>query len=206
MPEPTAKKRFRPRKAAEPSLARPDIEGRSPDEVLADVTLTILDGNKANFDVVGRYVRRSFQTTYWMNVALFAIGVVAFGAAVIKGLTADTAAQAVPSVVFGGLSVASFVTAFIFRPVDSIERDSIYIAWLLSVVNTYWTRIAYFEKLSTIDQDLLSAEHDLVKQLAELADRHAANAEKYPKLSTARRKRSGTKGGPPGADPRAAQP
>ena len=75
LPEPTAKKRFRPRKAAEPSLARPDIEGRSPDEVLADVTLTILDGNKANFDVVGRYVRRSFQTTYWMNVALFAIGV-----------------------------------------------------------------------------------------------------------------------------------
>jgi hypothetical protein len=206
MPRPTKRKRLRTRKRGKRELVPPENEEKSAEDVLAGITLHILEGNTANFDEVGKYVRRSFQTTYWMNVALFTIGVVAFVGAVVKGFSADTAAQAVPSAVFGGLSVASFVTAFIFRPVDSIERDSIYIAWLLSIVNTYWTRIAYFEELATIDRDLLSAEHDLVKQLSDLADRHAANAEKYPRLSTARRKRAVAKSAPPGADPRAGEP
>src|SRR5262245_8954287 len=102
LPEPGREPR-RLRKTRRRRPPPPGLEGKSGEEILAAITVHFLQGNTDNFDIVGQYIRRSFQTTYWMNVALFAVGIVSFGAAAVKGFAADTAAQAVPSAVFGGL-------------------------------------------------------------------------------------------------------
>lgn len=136
----------------------------------------MLQENAKSFQTIARYVRRSFQTTYLMNVALFLIGIAAFVAAILKGYYADNLSEAAPALIYGGLSVTSFVVAFVLGPIRSIERDSIYVTWLLTVFNTYLYRVVYLRNPETVDQDLVSAEKDLIDGLKGLIDKQSAAA------------------------------
>lgn len=136
----------------------------------------MLQENARSFHTIARYVRRSFQTTYLMNVALFLIGIAAFVAAILKGYQADNPSEAVPALIYGGLSVTSFVVAFVLGPIRSIEKDSVYVTWLLTVFNTYLYRVVYLKNPETVDQDLVSAERGLIEGLRELVDKQAATA------------------------------
>ena len=60
---------------------------------------------------------RAITKVQWMYQVTFAVGVrLEFLAAVYKGFTAETAAEAWSTLIFGGLSGAVFVTIFIVRP------------------------------------------------------------------------------------------
>ena len=126
----------------------------------------MLQENAKSFRTIARYVRRSFQTTYLMNVTLFIIGIAAFVAAIVKGYSANDFSEAVPALIYGGLSVSSFVVAFVFGPIRSIEKDSIWVTWLLTVFNTYLYRVVYMKNPETVG---------LVERLRELSENLASS-------------------------------
>ena len=129
------------------------------------------------------YVRVSFWALFAMYVVLFLVGVVTAVFAVIRGFQANTGGEAVGTLAIGGLSAASFFSLFLARPLESLERNAIYMAWLTAVQYTYWTRLMYFSDLEKIDDELEDATQDLVRDLTTLADKHAAATGKYPALA-----------------------
>jgi hypothetical protein len=62
-------------------------------DAIDDIARQILQGNLATYQLMIRHIRRTFSTTYVMNLALFGIGIAAFVAALIKGVNADNAAE-----------------------------------------------------------------------------------------------------------------
>jgi hypothetical protein len=128
------------------------------------------------------YVRVSFWVLFAMYVVLFLVGVVTAVFAIISGFQADTTGKAIGTLAIGGISAASFFSLFLIRPLESLERNAIYMAWLTAVQNTYWTRLMYFSDLEKIDDELEDATQDLVKDLTTLADKHAAATGKYPAI------------------------
>lgn len=145
----------------------------------------VLQANTGNMIESNGYIRRSFHAVFWMYLVLFAVGVGAAVAAIVKGYTAATASEAVPALVFAGLSAASFFTVFVTRPLESLERNSIFSSWLIAITNSYWTRLMYLSDPQTVDAELKAATEDLVNDLGALADKYAAAYAKYPALSGA---------------------
>ena len=90
-----------------------------------------------------RRIGASFTGHLAMNVLLFLVGIGSFAVAVYKGLENPDQADAVVSAAFGGLTAASFITYFITRPMDSVATSGPEAAWLLGMVNTYWTKLIY---------------------------------------------------------------
>jgi len=107
-------------------------------------------------------------------VSLFGIGIVTAILAIVRSFTAQSAGEAVGAVAIAGLSAASFFALFLTKPLESLERNSIYSAWLTAVTNTYWTRLMYFSDPRTIEGDLINATTDLVAELSRLSEKHAA--------------------------------
>jgi len=101
----------------------------------------VVEQNIQNLVGSAGFSRRSFTTVYLMYVIMFVVGVGAAVVAVIRGFIATTAPESVTSFAFAGLTAASFFTLFLIRPLESIERDSIFSSWLTAAVNTYWTRL-----------------------------------------------------------------
>ena len=129
-----------------------------------------------------QYIDRSYRTVFIMYVSLFIVGILTAVAAIIKGLLAQNGTAAIPSLIFAGLSAASFFTLFIVRPLQSLEQNTFFSSWIISIMNTYWARLMYFNDLTTIDKDLKDATTDLVTELSNLADKYAATIGKYPSL------------------------
>jgi hypothetical protein len=160
--------------------------------VVRKTTAELVDGNGKTYRHTQRYIRRTFTSFYAMNVMLFCLGMFAFGMAVVKGASADSASQATPAILFGGLSVTSFITVFLTRPMDAVAVAGPRLSWLLAMLNTYWTRLAYFTDSRTIDEDLVRAEANLVAGLAQYFEKVGA---------TARRRRSMPRTGTVTPDP-----
>jgi hypothetical protein len=139
-------------------------------EIIAQTTSDILEGNARTYAVTNAYIRRTFATTYGMNVVLFSVGVIAFIAAIVKGSTAHNLTESVPAAIFGGMSAASFTTLFLSKPVSAISRAGLRLSWLVAILNTYWTRLSYFNDMQTIDDDLTRAEADLSRRLTEYSN------------------------------------
>jgi hypothetical protein len=113
---------------------------------------------------------------------LFLVGIVTAVFAIIRGFQAHTGGEAIGALAIGGLSAASFFSLYLTGPLESLERNTIYMAWLTAIQNTFWTRLMYFSDLDKIDDELEDATQDLVKDLTTLADKHAAATGKYPAL------------------------
>jgi len=96
----------------------------------------VLQENTGNMIESNGYIRRSFHAVFWMYVVLFVVGVGTAVAATVKGYTASTATETVPALVFAGLSAASFFTVFVTRPLESLERNSIFSSWLIAITNS----------------------------------------------------------------------
>lgn len=117
---------------------------------------------------------RAITKVQWMYQLTFAVGVISFLAAVYKGFVAETAAEALPSLIFGGLSGAVFVTIFIVRPGAAIERANISSVWVSLTMNSYWIRMAMslqsdeVEKGLARDSRLEDATDDVIRSLREL--------------------------------------
>ena len=77
------------------------------------------------------------------------------------------------ALVFGGLSVASFVTFFVSRPLRSLEENLNFITWLGVIYNSYWARIVYALNTETRSkQDLKAITEDFVAQIERLIERN----------------------------------
>jgi hypothetical protein len=108
-------------------------------QAAAEMSEQLLRGGGAAALATQKRISRTFAGYFWMLVVMFGVGILAFIAAVIRGFTASDGSDVAVSAVFGGLSATSFVTAFLTRPVDAMGRAGPSSAWLLAIVNTYWS-------------------------------------------------------------------
>lgn len=128
---------------------------------------------------INQSIYRAYQALFLMYCTLFGVGVLTAIAAIIKGFLAQNGTQAIPSLIFAGLSASSFITLFIFRPLESIERNAIFFPWLTSSMNNYWIRMMYFNDEKTINTDIKDAGDELMSNLDTLADKYATAIGRY---------------------------
>ncbi len=162
-----------------PLLPLPNSDDQAA-KALREFARHVITDNGTQLKASNAYVWRSYNTLYGMYVALFAVGLVTAIAAVIKGFMANSGGEAIPALVFAGLSAGSFFTLFLTRPLESLERNSIYSSWLIAAMNTYWTQLVYLKDPSTIEQDLKQITADLVVELTALGSAYANAYAKYP--------------------------
>jgi hypothetical protein len=132
-----------------------------------------LQNNTANLSRSIGFIDSSFA---WLRRAygwMLAVGLLALVAAVIKGAFADTGSEAAAAGVLGGVSAAVVISSFVLKPTDSMERNAIYVPWMLLVLNTYWTRLVYMNDPKKIDKQLEDAAKDAAEQFKLIADAHA---------------------------------
>jgi hypothetical protein len=161
-------------------------------KMLHEIALAVLRQNKASMEQTSRYISRSYRTVFVMYVSLFVVGILTAAAAIYKGLIAQNGTAAIPSLIFAGLSAASFFTLFLVRPLESLERNTFFSSWIVSVVNTYWTRLMYLNNLDNIDTDLKDATTDLITALSNLTDKYAAATGKHSVLTEPEAKSTST--------------
>jgi hypothetical protein len=115
-----------------------------------------------------------------MYRVLFTVGVGAF--VVAAGLSILMREKALWfSLIFGGLSVASFLSYFISQPLQALEQNLKFITWLGIIYNTYWTRLVYAMDQDTVQQDLKANTDDAIVELTKLIDKHDELSSKRPK-------------------------
>jgi hypothetical protein len=149
-------------------------------QAAAEMSEQLLRGGGAAALATQKRISRTFAGYFWMLVVMFGVGILAFIAAVIRGFTASDGSDVAVSAVFGGLSATSFVTAFLTRPVDAMGRAGPSSAWLLAIVNTYWSKLAYFTDAETIVADLDQAQKVLNRDLISYL-KHTGDSSNEPK-------------------------
>jgi hypothetical protein len=135
--------------------------------------------NNRMFDTILDAFMRPYNTTIWMYRILFGLGIASF--LVAAGLGAWLR-EPMFSLIFGGLSIVSFLTYFIGRPLQSLEENLKFITWLGIIYNTYWTRLVYMMDSETIHADLEDATQDAINELERLLDKHHDFSSKRPEL------------------------
>jgi hypothetical protein len=90
--------------------------------------------------------------------------------------------QSVTGLVFGGLSVVSFLTFFVTRPSQALEENLMFISWLGMLYNSYWTHLSLSFDRQTAQSELDKATADAISQIKDLIASHAAAVKKRPGL------------------------
>ncbi len=122
---------------------------------------------------------KPYYTTVWMYRILFTVGVLSF---VVAAVLSASTRNAVFGLIFGGLSVATFLSYFIGRPLQALEQNLKLITWLGIIYNTYWTRLVYAMEQSTVQQDLKAMTEEAIGQLKELIEKHDELSKQRPQL------------------------
>jgi len=157
----------------EAKLPMPRIADQSTVADLQGFSKDVLLQNMQNVRSSSAYLRRSFLTLYTMYVALFCLGLVTAVVAIVRGFVAQSVPEAVGAVAIAGLSASSFFALFLTQPLESLERNTIYSAWLTAVTNTYWTQLMYLDDPHTVARDLTRTTDELLGSLSLLADHHS---------------------------------
>jgi hypothetical protein len=136
----------------------------------------VINGLKHNEEMFQHTLKAILWPYYFtmaMYVALFVVGLILFVIAVEVGLRADDASSSAVAIVFGGLSVGSFIIFFIKQPLQALEENLEFISWLGIAYNTYWVRLLYMNNVDTIQKDLRAACDDYSATVERLIDKHA---------------------------------
>jgi hypothetical protein len=137
----------------------------------------------ANNQVMFKRVLDAFMGPYWTTVwtyrVLIGVGVAGFLIAAFFGLRD---AQWPVMAIFGGLSIVSFLTFFLSRPLQALEENLQFITWLGVVYNTYWTRLANAQDADRFQADVANATNAFVQQLQQLVATHGERSDKRPKI------------------------
>jgi hypothetical protein len=142
----------------------------------------IIAGFKHNEEMFQRVLQafmRPYYTTVWMYRILFSVGILSF--VVAAGMSAWTNDYRF-GIIFGGLSLASFLSYFISRPLQALEENLQFITWLGIVYNNYWTRIACMADQSTIQKDLQDAMRDATNEIEKIVNKHKEVSGKRPEM------------------------
>jgi hypothetical protein len=134
----------------------------------------VLDGfanNQKMFEQLVNAFMGPYNTTVQLYRLTFIVGIVALAAAAI--LSAYTG-QIMFGLLFGGISVAAFISYFITRPLRALEENLNFITWLGVIYNSYWTRLVYAMTMETVQEDIAAITNDFTKQMQELLDKSAA--------------------------------
>ena len=107
-----------------------------------------------------------FRRTLMAYTVVFFVGVVALAVALVEGLMDGS--NAATTGAFAGLSAVSFVSLFIFRPLDQLRKSSISLTWLNVVTTSYWTRHYYLNKTGSLDAELEEATTETLQHLEDL--------------------------------------
>jgi hypothetical protein len=129
-----------------------------------------LENNSTNLTKSVGFIQRSFDWLRTAYTAILIVGLIALAAAVLKGLLADTGSEAAAAGVLGGVSVGALLSSMILKPTESMERNAIYVPWLLLVLNTYWTRLVYMNDPTKIDEQLQDAASDANEQFKAISE------------------------------------
>ncbi|HET9443835.1 MAG TPA: hypothetical protein VFO65_10950 [Acidimicrobiales bacterium] len=139
--------------------------------------------------------QKVFRRMLLAYTSVFVLGLVAFAVAVVEGLMDD--ASTATTAVFAGVSGASFVSMFLFRPLSTLKRNSVALTWLNVVTTSYWTRHYDLNKRGEL--------HRLGESTAETVGHLAALLELQPRPRRARDDDGGGDGRPGGRGGRAAR-
>ena len=135
-----------------------------------------------NNNLMFKRLLRAFIIPYYMTVAMYAamfvVGLGLFITAVVLGIRGSAGV----GVFFGGLSVVTFLTYFLGKPLRSLEENLHFITWLGLIYNTYWNRLLYMEDRATIGQDLEDATADAIRDIQALIEKSDAMRGRRPGL------------------------
>jgi len=140
------------------------------------------ENNQTMFDQILNGFMGPYWTTVWMYRILFGVGVLAFLAAVVMAyVSRDNPTTAIgTAAVFGGLSIASFLSYFLSRPLQALEENLQFITWLGILYNSYWTRLAYLSDNDSVQEGLEDVTNDTIDGIKELLASHAERTGKRP--------------------------
>jgi hypothetical protein len=140
--------------------------------------------NQTMFDQVLKGFMNPYWTTVWMYRLLFAVGILAFVAAIVMAyVTQNNPTTAIASAaIFGGLGVIAFLSYFLSRPLQALEENLQFITWLGIIYNSYWTRLAYITELENVQADIEDVTNDTIESIQVLLDKHAEVSSKRPGL------------------------
>lgn len=140
------------------------------------------ENNQTMFDQILNGFMGPYWTTVWMYRILFAVGILAFVAAIVMAyVSRDNPTTAIgTAAVFGGLSVASFLSYFLSRPLQALEENLQFITWLGILYNSYWTRLAYLSDNDSVQEGLEDVTNDTIAGIKELLASHAERTGKRP--------------------------
>ena len=140
------------------------------------------ENNQTMFEQILNGFMGPYWTTVWMYRILFGVGILAFVAAIVMAyVSRDNPATAIgTAAIFGGLSVASFLSYFLSRPLQALEENLQFITWLGILYNSYWTRLAYLSDNDTVQEGLENVTNDTIAGIKELLASHAERTGKRP--------------------------
>lgn len=119
----------------------------------------------------------AYMVTLAMNVLLFLVGIGLFACAVVLSLVTR---EWQFGMIFGGLGLGLFLAYFISRPMQAIEENQEFIAWLGVAYNTYWSRLMYAQNQDTVLDDIKSAGDDFSNGIQKLIEKHAELRQQRP--------------------------
>ncbi len=161
-------------------LATPVVADRGAQEVVRKASLALLEGTSRTAQTTQRRLGRTFSGYLWMLAGTFAVGIGGAIATLYQGFTADSSEDVATTAIFGGLSAASFFSLFLLKPVEAMDRAGPHSAWLLAIVNTYWTKLAYFQDPRSAVADLNEAQERMEASFIRYLEHTAPPARRQP--------------------------
>jgi hypothetical protein len=140
---------------------------------LRELASAILQDDVRTLARTTAYLRRSYRVVFVGYIAMMVFGLVAIGAAFVKGMAASSLGEAVAAVGLAGLTVGIFVAFFVQRPSAALERNAIFMPWVSIVLTTFWTRLLYLDDEATLDAKLGRAAKEASDELSAIAMRYA---------------------------------
>lgn len=116
---------------------------------------------------------RPYWTTVWMYRILFALGVLSF---VLAAALAIFTGRSGSVMLFGGLSAIVVLGYFFSRPIQGLEQNLHFLAWLGIIYNSYWTRLTLLNNEATIQRDISDVTDEAVARIQALAAEHAKHS------------------------------
>lgn len=125
--------------------------------------------NRKMFETTLKGFMKPFWLSIGMNVAVFVVGIVSFSVAMMMSLFTG---QYLLGLIFGGIDATSFLVFFLSNPIENLEKDMGFVAWLGVTYNTYWTRSTFAMTPNTFQKDMQDITDDAVKSLQQLLVTH----------------------------------